>query len=207
MNIWGGRDVITMMKKDVVLNEEMVNEYSALVGVIRDTVNKEDMARICLSNRTLRAKAGYDKDSNMKVNPLIKDFLDKLAYDEHRKKVAEAKKSENSKELLRTLSNEAMQMAGYTGDGDVNEYAKSFVDRTLFKKEMDRLYLAKERKDATGIETAYRSIFKMSSYSSEQPFGITNECAQNFVDINKAVYERIGILVPKQEEYTEGYAI
>ena len=128
------------------------------------------MARICLANRTLRAKAGYDKDSNIEVNPLIKDFLDKLSYDEHNRKVEEAKKSPNSKELLRQLSNEAMQMAGYIGDGDVNTYARSFVDRTLFNKQLNRLYKAKERRDATGIETAYRSIFKMSSYSSEQPF-------------------------------------
>ena len=99
MNIWGS-DVITMEKKDVVLNEENFKEYSALVGVIRDTVEQKDMARICLANRTLRAKAGYDKDSNIEVNPLIKDFLDKLAYDEHNRKVEEAKKSPNSKELL-----------------------------------------------------------------------------------------------------------
>ena len=49
--------------------------------------------------------------------------------------------------------------------------------------------------------------FKMSSYSSEQPFGIVNECAQNFVDMNEAVYGRIGIRIPKQQEYTQGYAI
>ena len=206
MNIWGS-DVITMMKKDVVLNEENFKEYSALVGVIRDTVEQKDMARICLANRTLRAKAGYDKDSNIEVNPLIKDFLDKLAYDEHNRKVEEAKKSPNSKELLRQLSNEAMQMAGYTGEENVNAYARSFVDRTLFNKQLNRLYKAKERRDATGIEAAYRSIFKMSSYSSEQPFGIVNECAQNFVDMNEAVYGRIGIRIPKQQEYTEGYAI
>ena len=47
----------------------------------------------------------------------------------------------------------------------------------------------------------------MSSYSSEQPFGIVNECAQNFVDMNEAVYGRIGIRIPKQQEYTQGYAI
>ena len=136
MNIWGS-DVITMEKKDVVLNEENFKEYSALVGVIRDTVEQKDMARICLANRTLRAKAGYDKDSNIEVNPLIKDFLDKLAYDEHNRKVEEAKKSPNSKELLRQLSNEAMQMAGYTGEENVNAYARSFVDRTLFNKQLN----------------------------------------------------------------------
>ena len=100
-----------------------------------------------------------------------------------------------------------MQMAGYTGEENVNAYARSFVDRTLFNKQLNRLYKAKERRDATGIEAAYRSIFKMSSYSSEQPFGIVNECAQNFVDMNEAVYGRIGIRIPKQQEYTEGYAI
>ena len=96
MNIWGS-DVITMEKKDVVLNEENFKEYSALVGVIRDTVEQKDMARICLANRTLRAKAGYDKDSNIEVNPLMKDFLDKLAYDEHNRKVEEAKKAQTVK--------------------------------------------------------------------------------------------------------------
>lgn len=206
MNIWGS-EVITMMNKDVVLNEENVKEYSALVGIIRDTVDEKDMARICLANRTLRAKAGYDKDSNIEVNPLIKDFLDKLSYDEHNRKVEEAKKAPNSKELLSALSNEAMQMAGYTGETMVNPYAKSFVDRTLLNREMNSLYRAKARKDATGIEEAYRRILKMTDYSSNKTFGVTNQYAQSFVDMNKAVYKRIGIQIPTQREYTEGYAI
>ena len=196
-----------MMKKDVVLNEENFKEYSALVGVIRDTVEQKDMARICLANRTLRAKAGYDKDSNIEINPLVKDFLDKLSYDEHNRKVEEAKKAQNSKELLNVLSNEAMQMAGYTGENMVNPYAKSFVDRTLLNREMNKLYKAKARKDAAGVEEAYRRIFKMTDYSSNKPFGITNQYAQSFVDMNKDVYKRIGISIPTKREYTEGYAI
>ena len=196
-----------MEKKDVVLNEENFKEYSALVGVIRDTVEQKDMARICLANRTLRAKAGYDKDSNIEINPLVKDFLDKLSYDEHNRKVEEAKKAQNSKELLNVLSNEAMQMAGYTGENMVNPYAKSFVDRTLLNREMNKLYKAKARKDAAGVEEAYRRIFKMTDYSSNKPFGITNQYAQSFVDMNKDVYKRIGISIPTKREYTEGYAI
>ena len=196
-----------MMNKDVVLNEENVREYSALVGIIKDTVDEKDMARVCLTNRTLRAKAGYDKDSNIEINPLVKDFLDKLSYDEHNRKVEEAKKAQNSKELLNVLSNEAMQMAGYTGENMVNPYAKSFVDRTLLNREMNKLYKAKARKDAAGVEEAYRRIFKMTDYSSNKPFGITNQYAQSFVDMNKDVYKRIGISIPTKREYTEGYAI
>ena len=196
-----------MMNKDVVLNEENVREYSALVGIIKDTVDEKDMARVCLANRTLRAKAGYDKDSNIEINPLVKDFLDKLSYDEHNRKVEEAKKAQNSKELLNVLSNEAMQMAGYTGENMVNPYAKSFVDRTLLNREMNKLYKAKARKDAAGVEEAYRCIFKMTDYSSNKPFGITNQYAQSFVDMNKDVYKRIGISIPTKREYTEGYAI
>ena len=196
-----------MMNKDVVLNEENVREYSALVGIIKDTEKEKDMARVCLANRTLRAKAGYDKDSNIEINPLVKDFLDKLSYDEHNRKVEEAKKAQNSKELLNVLSNEAMQMAGYTGENMVNPYAKSFVDRTLLNREMNKLYKAKARKDAAGVEEAYRRIFKMTDYSSNKPFGITNQYAQSFVDMNKDVYKRIGISIPTKREYTEGYAI
>ena len=196
-----------MMNKDVVLNEENVREYSALVGIIKDTVDEKDMARVCLANRTLRAKAGYDKDSNIEINPLVKDFLDKLSYDEHNRKDKKKKKAQNSKELLNVLSNEAMQMAGYTGENMVNPYAKSFVDRTLLNREMNKLYKAKARKDAAGVEEAYRRIFKMTDYSSNKPFGITNQYAQSFVDMNKDVYKRIGISIPTKREYTEGYAI
>ena len=100
-----------------------------------------------------------------------------------------------------------MQMAGYTGENMVNPYAKSFVDRTLLNREMNKLYKAKARKDAAGVEEAYRRIFKMTDYSSNKPFGITNQYAQSFVDMNKDVYKRIGISIPTKREYTEGYAI
>ena len=58
---------------------------------------------------------------------------------------------------------------------------------------MNSLYRAKARKDATGIEEAYRRILKMTDYSSNKTFGVTNQYAQSFVDMNKAVYKRIGI--------------
>jgi len=196
-----------MINRNVELDEAKLKEYRAFVGVIKETVKAEDIARVCLANRTLRSKAGYDNNSDInEFNPYIKDFLDKLEYDEHNRKVKKAKQEGNS-EMLVTLSNEVMQMAGYK-DGKIrNPYAKSFVDRTLLNRQLNKLYKAKSRNDIFGLENAYRSIFQMSSYSSDQPYDIVNEFAQNFVDNNKKAYERFGVKFPVHEKCTEGFAI
>ena len=134
-----------MEKREVIVNEEKLREYKEIMKVVKETVGKEDLARVCLGNSTLRELAGYTQDGNIQYNPYIKDFLDKLSYDEHNKKVEEAK-STNDTETLQKLSNEVMGMAGYikteSGANSVNKYAKSFVDRTLIGRELKKLYKA-----------------------------------------------------------------
>ena len=123
-----------MEKREVIVNEEKLREYKEIMKVVKETVGKEDLARVCLGNSTLRELAGYTQDGNIQYNPYIKDFLDKLSYDEHNKKVEEAK-STNDTETLQKLSNEVMGMAGYikteSGANSVNKYAKSLSEPTI----------------------------------------------------------------------------
>lgn len=200
-----------MEEKKVVINEEKLREYNAVIKVIRDTVGKEDIAKICLVNSTLREMAGYtgDCDEN-RFNPYVRDFLDKLSYDEHNRKVEEAK-AKNDTQRLQRLSNEVMSMAGYVRDDNsvrsVNKYAKSFVDRTLIDRELNKLYKAISQENQEGIDAAYRRIYQMSSYSNNQPFGVVNEFAQGFVESRIEQYKQKGIHIPKQVKENEQYAI
>ena len=201
-----------MEKREVIVNEEKLREYNAVIKVIKDTVGKEDIAKICLGNSTLREMAGYTDNYDENVyNPYVKDFLDKLSYDEHNKKVEEAK-SQNDTQRLQMLSNEVMNMAGYINNGNnnsrnINKYAKSFVDRTLIDRELNKLYKAISQKDQDGIDVAYRRIYQMSAYSSNQPFGVVNDCAQGFVESRIEKYKQKGIHIPHQIRENEQYAI
>ena len=188
-----------MEKREVIVNEEKLREYKEIMKVVKETVGKEDLARVCLGNSTLRELAGYTQDGNIQYNPYIKDFLDKLSYDEHNKKVEEAK-STNDTETLQKLSNEVMGMAGYikteSGANSVNKYAKSFVDRTLIGRELKKLYKAVKQENQEGIDEVYRRIYQMTSYSSNPPYGVVNECAQGFVDSHIEEYRKKGIHIP-----------
>lgn len=201
-----------MERTKVVINEEKLREFNAVKKVIKETVGKEDLARICLENRTLRTMAGYtDSYDENEYNPYVKDYLDKLSYDEHNKKVEKAK-ANNDSEKLQKLSDEVMAMAGYIkgnnfNERSVNKYAKSFVDRTLIDRELKRLYKAMRQENQEGINEVYRRIYQMSSYSKEQPFGVVNECAQGFVESRIDRYKEIGIHIPQQVKVNEQYAI
>ncbi len=182
-----------MWNKKVVVNEEKLKEYKAVIEVIRETVGNSEMADICLRNNTLREMAGYTNnfDEN-KYNPYVRDYLDKLSYDEHNRKVKEAKLSNDNKKL-QSLSDEVMSMAGYTGKGQINKYAKSFVDRTFVNKEINKLYRAVSQNDKDTIDAVYKRIYQMSAYSEENPYGVVNEYAQNFVDSRIEDFEERGI--------------
>ena len=192
-----------MEKRNVVLNEEKLKEYNALIKIIKETVGKEDFAKICLNSKTLRERAGYEGDlTEDEINPYVREYLDKLAYDEHNKEVEEAKKL-NDKNRLQLLSNKIMDMAGYVKDGS---YAKSFVDRTLIDRELSKLYKAVDSNDLDTVDEVYRRIYQMSSYGENQPFGVVNECAQGFVDSRIDRYIQKGIHVPEQK-IDQRYAI
>lgn len=201
------------MKNRRVIDQEKAYEYSELMKIIRDTVTTNNLARVCLNNYTLKTIAGYTPDSNdSNYNPYIKSYIDKLVYDEHNKKVEQAKKDGDKQELSR-LSNKVMDMAGYLKDGryskmgKINEYAKSFVDRTLLKRETDRLYSAIENGDTQEADNAYRRIYQMSSYSQNRPYGVVNEYAQTFVDSRIDKYIQKGIHIPQNMEHTKDVAI
>lgn len=202
-----------MKELDVVLNEEKLREYNALIKIIKETVKKEDFARICLKSQTLREKAGYEGNlSEDEINPYIKEYLDKLVYDEHNKRVEEAKANKDTKQL-QLLSNRIMDMAGYIKDGNyaksgkINKYAKSFVDRTLIDKELTKLYKAISNNDFDGVDAVYRRIYQMTSYSKNQPFGIVNDCAQGFVDSRIDKFIEKGIHIPEQKSLEPRYEI
>ena len=193
-----------MEKRNVVLDEAKVREYSEVLSVIRQTVKKEDVARVCLNNRTLRQLAGYTEDDidEENINPYVRDYLDKLTYDEHNKKVEEAKSKEDNGRL-QELSNEIMGMAGYKKESAqkryrINKYAKSFVDRTLMERQLQKLYSAMSNKDEEKINEAYMKIFEMTSYSSNRPYGVINEFAQGFVDNRVEEYRQKGIQIPQE---------
>lgn len=202
-----------MKKEKVVINEEKLREYNAIMKIIKETVGKENLAKICLENETLREMAGYSQSSEGLYNPYVRDFLDKLSYDEHSKKVEEAK-SNNDTQRLQVLSNEVMEMAGYirknednSSERSINKYAKSFVDRTLIDRELKKLYQAVSKNNEEGIDSAYRRIYQMSAYSSNQPYGVVNECAQGFVESHIEKYKEKGIHIPSQIKENEQYAI
>lgn len=182
------------------VDEEKMHEYKELLKVIRQTVPGKNVARVCLRNPTLRQMAGYtDKKENF--NPYVKDFMDKLVYDEHNKKVSIAKKMHNNRELKK-LSNEVMQMAGYIDNGgkQVNEYAKSFVDRTLLERQLSKLYKAVKVGNEEQVNATYRKIYQMSEYGKDRPYGVVNEYAQSFVESRKEKFERRGLHIPSKEE-------
>jgi dynactin complex subunit len=202
-----------MRKEKVAINEEKLREYNAVIKVIKETVGKENIARICLANNTLREMAGYTKNFDESTfNPYVKDYLDKLSYDEHNKKVEEAKDN-NDTHRLQMLSNEVMNMAGYVkSENDsnrkrVNKYAKSFVDRTLMDRELKKLYKAVSKEDKDGIDEAYKRIYQMSAYGKNPPYGVINEFAQGFVDNRLEEYKKKGIYIQRPVRVNEEYVI
>ena len=195
------------MKKERVIDAQKAYECSELLKIIKETVSADSLARICLNNYTLKTIAGYTPDSNDdNYNPYIKSYIDKLVYDEHNKDVEKAKEA-GDKEKLKILSTKVMDMAGYLKDGEysragrVNQYAKSFVDRTLLDRQVNRLYKAVESGNKEELDSAYRKIYQMSSYSNDKPYGVVNEYAQTFVDNRIEKYIQMGIHTPK--EYSE----
>lgn len=190
------------------INEEKMYEYIELMKVVKENISPNIFAKVCLNNNTLRTLAGYTKDSNQdNFNEYVKKFLDKLAYDEHNKKVQIAKKENNNEELKR-LSREVMGMAGYINGEDekpINEYAKSFVDRTLLDKQLSRLYKAMEAGDTQVVDEVYKKIYTMTSYSDNRPYGVVNEYAQSFVDARMDKYIKKGIHTPTIDD--EKYVI
>lgn len=202
-----------MERENVELNEAKYKEYMAIREVIKDTIGNEDYTNVCLRNNTLNTMAGYtDASTESNYNPYVKDFMDKLRYDEHNKKVEYAKAHENKEELKR-LSDVIMDMAGYKGQSNkrkINCYAKSFVDRKLVSRELSKLYKAMRENDEYGITDAYKRIYSMSSYSNSQPFNVVNDCAQGFVELRLEEFVERGIHVPqiqRKEQTIEYYAI
>lgn len=190
------------MSKDKQIDVQKMQEYNALIEVIRNTVSEDNLTRICLSNTTLKTLAGYTAESTPdNFNPYVKNYIDKLSYDEHNRKVDEAKRSNNSEELKR-LSREVMQMAGYVeqdNNNSINTFAKSFVDRTLLDRQLSKLYKAVEIGNKNEADEIYRKIYSMTSYSQNRPYGVVNEYAQSFVDnridkyIEKGIHTSNGI--------------
>ena len=114
-----------MERKNVELNEAKYREYMAIREVIKDTIGNEDYTNVCLKNNTLNTMAGYtDASSESNYNPYVKDFIDKLSYDEHNRKVEYAKAQGNKDELKR-LSDIVMDMAGYNGQKNKRRIKKN----------------------------------------------------------------------------------
>ncbi len=187
-----------MEERNVAKNEEKYIEYQAIRSVIKDTIKDGNYSSACLTNNTLNTLAGYtDKSTKENYNPFVRDFIDKLMYDEHNSKVKAAKEKNDTEELAR-LSNRVMSMAGY-GVHDpkkINKYAKSFVDRKFFNKPLSRYQKAVAISDEDAIKESYKKIYAMTSYSDQQPFGVVNEYAQSFVDTRLDEYIKLGIHTP-----------
>lgn len=201
------------MVKDKKVDEQKMREYLVVLDVIKETVNGDNRASVCLNNHMLQTLAGYTQDStDDNFNMYVKDYMDKMSYDEHNKKVSEAKKANNTERLQR-LSNEVMGMAGYINNGQqssnrrVNEYAKSFVDRTLLDRKFAKLYKAMEKGEEATIDRVYREIYNMTSYSDNRAYGVVNNYAQTFVDSELQNFITRGIHMPKVVEEREYYAI
>ena len=141
-------------------------------------------------------------------NSHIKRYIDKCFYDDHNRQVAEAKAKRDEKEL-QFLSNRAMRFAGYIGDEtEVNEYLKSFVDRTFLDREINKLYKAKERNNQEEVYEIYKRIYDMSSSETNKPFYVENEYAKGFVQIHIDEYKRMEICLPEEKFIEdEQYAI
>ncbi|MBO5477326.1 MAG: hypothetical protein J6A15_06210 [Clostridia bacterium] len=200
------------MENEKAVDEQKMREYLGVLDVIKDTVKVENKAKVCLKNHMLRTLAGYTSESTEdNFNVYIKDYMDKLSYDEHNRKVTEAKK-DNDNARLQQLSNEVMGMAGYinneqqTSNRRVNRYAKSFVDRTLLDRKFVKLYGAIESGEEATINQAYREIYSMTSYSKNQPYGVVNDYAQTFVDSEIDKFIERGIHVPNSIQERQ-YAI
>lgn len=200
------------MENEKTVDGQKMREYLGVLDVIKDTVTAENKTKLCLGNYTLRTLAGYTSEStDDNFNVYIKDYMDKMSYDEHNRKVTEAKKIKDT-ERLQQLSNEVMGMAGYINNGQqtsnrmVNRYAKSFVDRTLLDRKFSKLYRAIEKGEETTINQAYREIYSMTSYSQTQPYGVVNDYAQTFVDSEIDKFIERGIHVPNSIQERQ-YAI
>lgn len=193
----------------VRLDENKMYEYTELLKVIRETVPEERIEEVCLNSQTLKTLAGYTEQStDENFNEYIKNYVDKLSYDKHNRKVEIAKKNKDQEELKR-LSDEAMEMAGYKGCPKklINSFTKSFVDRTLLEKEKKRMYKALQAEDAKAVEEAYRRIFDMSSYSDNPTYCVTNEYADTFVDNGIDKFIRIGINIQRDNRDNIYYAM
>lgn len=201
-----------MENKKVAKNEAKFDEYRAILEVIKETIGDENPSKYFMRSETLKRLAGYSEEyDEEQYNPYIKNYLDKALYDEHCKEVEEAR-SANDKEALQALSDKVMKMAGYIRDEgfeqrNVNIYAKSFVDRQLIKNYLDKACKSESQNDIDGMKDAYFRIYKMSSYSSAQPYGVVNDYAQGFVEAKRAKYKELGISIPRKQEITEQYAI
>lgn len=189
------------MKKLNNVDARKVYEYKEILGVLRETLSKNDPIEIRLNNPTLRTMAGYTEESNEEnYNPLIERYMAKLAFDDERKKASQ------DKDAVHGITEEMLDMAGYIKgspievSGKINEFAKSYVDRKLMQGKYDKLYLAIEQQDKEAIDKVYREIYKMTSYSEEKPFGVVNEFAQNFVDSRIDEYVKKGIHNQKIEQ-------
>lgn len=189
------------MKKLNNVDARKFYEYKEILEVLRETLSENDPVEIRLNNPTLRTLAGYTEESNeQNFNPLVKNFMDKLAFDVQKEKASQDKNAVNG------ITEEMLEMAGYVKDnemavsGRVNEYAKSFVDRSLMQGKLDRLFLAIQHQDSDTIDRVYRDIYKMTSYSEEKPFGVVNEYAQSFVDSRINEFVKKGIHIQKVEQ-------
>lgn len=172
------------MEKRKVFDQEKMYEYTEVLKAIKETVPDEELASVCLQNQTLREMAGYNGTTQEDIeNQYVKDFLDKLSYEEHNKKV-EAAKAKNDKAELERLSDIMMTMAGYKKEHpvQVNSYARSFVDRTLFNKQVNRINKAVKAGRLDVAKEAYETLCSMTNHSEAQPYGIVNPYAQTFVD-------------------------
>ncbi len=201
------------MKNKKAVDEVKMREYIGVLDVIKDTVGERNKASICLNNYTLKTLAGYTQDSTEdNFNMYVKNYLDKLSYDEHNRKVGEAKKSKDT-EKLQQLSNEVMGMAGYV-NGDtqmspkaINQYAKSFVDRTLLDRKFSKLFKAIESGNDAVIDQVYKEIYSMTNYSQNRPYGVVNQYAQTFVDGRIDEFIQRGIHSTIEIEDKQQYAI
>jgi len=181
------------------INEDKFNEYKNIRGVIREVAVDNNISNVCLNNHTLKTLAGYTEESTEEnFNEYVKSYIDKLSYDSHRLRVEDAQEQQNA-EALKKLTTEVMDMAGYIKDGKyaqnnvVNQFAKSFVDRIFFEKEMDSLYKAIDENSKDDINEAYRRIYERTNYSETKPYGVVNDYAQSFVDgrINTFIRKKI----------------
>lgn len=186
---------------NVVINEANMeaNELKQLIEFVDKNVGIEKREKIFIKSKSLNERA--------KKNPDLKKYIDKCLYDDHNRQVADAKSRRDEKEL-QALSNKAMKFAGYVdSESEVNEFFKSFVDRTFLDREMNKLYKAKEQNNQEKIYEVYKRIYEMASSETNKPFYVENEFAKGFVQVHIDEYRKMKIELPEQTREEEQYAI